>query len=479
MSDYVRFGKYLRLDKVESNFYADTYKAKFFGSNDFYKMFYLNEISSEIVEDKNTFDTLVGVIKKTSRLTHSNILKVLDLHNFNNKYSLLTEYFPNDTLLTLMNRFFKNKKAISPAIATYLVTQICDAIHYAHNEKILHGNISPVNIIITHEGLIKIKDFSLFSSLPLVTTMKNLAYKQFRYFSPEYLKNENLSPATDIYSLSVVLYEILTGSFIYNGKDAAEIVKKVKRGKYRPILEVNKRIPKELAAIIEKGLSLDPSKRFQNVSVLKRKLLKFLIKGNKIYSGQNFYTLISKALKTRIEKEIQINSTYQGLKLEDYKNTLLHVKKVAKKEDIEEDIEEVEIEIDVEEESSEELLFDNFNDQPYVNGNNDVLPEFNEEDFIPDIDENLFEDEESTSILYDEADEASISSLYTESEKSSASILPDIDNISNSILAERTATNISALINNPKKSFTFDLNNFLIGAGAGVVLGIIIGMIIS
>lgn len=379
MSEYLRYGKYLRLEADRKDFYAQGYKAKFFGSDNFYKIYSFQEILPEIANDEASFKQLMQVVRTTTKLNHANIIRILDFHDFQNCYVLMTEFYPSENLLALMSIYFKQKKSVPYVMAVYMIIQACESIDYAHNMGIIHGNLNPQNFHITHEGSLKISNFGIYQNLSGNTKVKALNFKQFRYLSPEQLENWPVTSQSDIYSLGVILYELITGKVIYSAPTMEEMVDQVVAGKFTPVLELAPNIPEELAQAIEKSLAKEPADRFDDINALKRAIYKFIIQGNKIFSNQHFYKMVSKLFHVQISAAIEANKGYEELNLDDYENLL----------------------------------------QPKIAPSDDSF-------FAPDMDGDLFDDDdEKTSILFDgvEGMEAELSGGV-----SAKDLYKDIDN---------------------------------------------------
>ncbi len=474
--EYVRYGKYLRLEPFKKEFYAQPFKAKFFGTDNFYKIFIFEEILMEIVESEQTFGDFMKVIQENSKLNHANVVRILDFHDFQECYALITEYFPHEPLISLMATYYRLQRAIPPMVAVFIATQVCEALDYTHNINIVHGNLSPLNILITHEGLIKVKDFGVFSVLSSETNVKKLNFKQFRYIAPENIVDSGITstPASDIYSLGVIMYELLTGQAIYSVGSIEELEAQVTKNEYKPIIEIAPHVPEDLAQIVEQAISHDPKKRFSNALEFKRKIQKFLIQNNKIFSTQHFYNLIGKLFQPQIQEEIEQNKRYEALQLSDYKNVLNHEE--------EDDFVPANVNEDLFDDSeATSILFDN-------------VDSLNEIDIKPQKD--LFEVNDKTSILNDEEETDFVSSqVKNQNQKYSKinSIKEQNSNKDQDLNKEKDSNGRlrnSQKITQPQKkgfvetaentnitdrsAFKFEPVSFIIGLVGGLVVGIVI-----
>jgi serine/threonine-protein kinase len=484
--NYVRYGKYLKLDYISESFYAKSYKSKFFGTDNFYKIFSFDEISKLVTEDPIIFDKFMRIIKANSKLNHSNIIKIIDFHDFQDTYALVSEYFSHEPLIALMASYFKRKKQIPVVVAVFIISQVCDAVGYAQSQEILHGNINPLNILITHEGLIKVREFSFYNNLSISTNVKALNFKQFRYIAPEKFKSNMIVAQSDVYSLAVILYEMLTGKTIYSSKDVDDLIKKITEGEFTPINKLNPEVPKELAEIVEKALSLNPEDRFENPIKFKYAIQRYLIQGHKIFSAQHFYVLMGKLFSTSISKEVQENTSYKSLNLSDFQNALK-----PSVEAIDDDFT-PELDDDLFEGDNDKtsILFDNIEDIDSVDEieslKDNNTPPKKELDSPPDFlaNENIYDDDDEKTNILDE-DEAS--SMYEEDEKTN--ILNDEDDLEDAVEEEVPAKNTpkqsrrkdknkdkdrekEELVKLLNDESNFNIKSFIIGLIVGLVIGV-------
>ncbi len=457
MTEFVRYGKYLRLDSLKKEFFAQSYKAMFFGTDDFYKVFLFQEILPEIAENRDTFEHLMKVIQKTSKLNHANIMRILDFHDFQTTYALINEYFPHEQLITLMSTYYKLGKSIPPVIAVYIAVQVCEALDYTHNMDVIHGNLSPLNILITHEGLIKVKDFDIFSNLSQETRIQKMNFKQYRYLPPEKIQGKPTTPQSDIYNLGVIMYELIAGQAIYSGNSMDELVTQILSGKFKPILELSPNISEDLAKVVEKAISIDPADRYKSATEFKFKLQKFLIQNNKIFSSQLFYSLISKLFQPQIELEIEQNKSYENLQLNSYSNKLKTIQEsddymaVEPDEDLFDDNEKTSI------------LFDNIEEELKT-----PLPK-----------KELFDENEKTNILNDEEEtsQQNYAQLPFNNDNSQQirEITPKNDVKPQNKITSAQKEEVTNITEGQKSSF--DIKSFLFGLIAGIILGLAVGFL--
>ena len=197
-------------------------------------------------------------------LSHPNIVQVFDRgESEDGRFYIAMEYVAGGTLA---ERILEDG-SFSPAVAAAVAAQIAQALGAAHERGMVHRDVKPQNVLVTAEGDVKVADFGIAHSA-VVETRGDQVLGTAKYMSPEQARGEALTPASDLYSLGVVLYEMLTGSVPFEAdSDVGLCVKHVQEAP-RPPKEVDERVPEGLNAIVMKLLDKDPSRRYANASAL-------------------------------------------------------------------------------------------------------------------------------------------------------------------------------------------------------------------
>jgi serine/threonine-protein kinase len=174
------------------------------------------------------------------------------------------------TLLRQRGRF-----AIEEAIP--LMVQACAGIGYAHRAGLVHCDVKPHNMLVTPDRRLKVTDFGIARALATIhpEERSEVVWGSPQYFSPEQAAGEAPSPASDVYSLGIVLYETLTGSLPFNAATPEELGRMHLEAQPHPIHEYLPEIPEMLEQIVDKVLAKEPSARYRTADQLGRVLLKF------------------------------------------------------------------------------------------------------------------------------------------------------------------------------------------------------------
>ena len=158
-----------------------------------------------------------------------------------------------------------------------LMVQACAGIGYAHRAGLVHCDIKPHNMLVTPEGKLKVTDFGIARALASINPNEryDVVWGSPQYFSPEQAAGNPPSPASDVYSLGVILYEMLTGRLPFESSDPSTLAKMHREQIPRSSMQVNTKIPEQLDVILMKVLSKEPSSRYRTADQLGRILLAF------------------------------------------------------------------------------------------------------------------------------------------------------------------------------------------------------------
>lgn len=204
-------------------------------------------------------------------LSHGNIVPVFELGQDGDTWFIVMEYVDGWDLRTILRRARANDQTISEELALYVVTQVCQGLDYAHNRKdeqgrdlhIVHRDISPANILISRDGDVRIVDFGIATAKRRINqTLTGELRGKFAYMSPEQALGQSVDRRSDIFSLGVVLYEMLAGTRPFDGDSDMEVLGKVQRAQYLPLQAHRPDLSAEVCALIERALSNAPQDRF-------------------------------------------------------------------------------------------------------------------------------------------------------------------------------------------------------------------------
>ena len=211
--------------------------------------------------------------RAAANLSHPNIVTVHDFGLDAGRLFIVMEYVPGTDLKSVLQR--RGHLSIDDGLA--LMVQACAGVGYAHRAGLIHCDIKPHNMLITPDKRLKVTDFGIARALASIYPEEKaeVVWGSPQYFSPEQAAGEAPSPASDVYSLGIVLYEIFTGQLPFVASSAAELIRLHRDAPPPPPRQYNPLIPPALEQILFKVLSKEPAARYRTADQFGRVLVTF------------------------------------------------------------------------------------------------------------------------------------------------------------------------------------------------------------
>lgn len=211
--------------------------------------------------------------KAVANLSHPNIVTIHDFGLDINRLFIVMEFVPG----TDLKRMLKRRRRFSISETISLLIQTCAGVGYAHRAGLVHCDIKPQNILITPDQHLKVVDFGIARALASIQTDEKteIVWGSPQYFSPEQAAGKAPSPASDVYSLGVVMYEMLTGQSPFTHGTSTELARQHRQVMPISPRELNPAIPPILEQIMLKVLAKEPSERYRTADQLGRILITF------------------------------------------------------------------------------------------------------------------------------------------------------------------------------------------------------------
>ena len=211
--------------------------------------------------------------QSAANLNHPNIVNIYDWGNEGDVYYIVMEYVEGRDLKEIL----RSEGRLLPERAAEIAAEVCAALQFAHRSNLVHRDIKPHNIFITNIGQVKVMDFGIArEGNGGGITQTGMVMGTPQYISPEQAQGLAVDGRSDIYSLGIVLYEMLTGQVPFDDPNPVTITYKQVREDPMPPSVVDPEIPATLEAIVMKAMSKNPANRFQNAQEMKADLLRFL-----------------------------------------------------------------------------------------------------------------------------------------------------------------------------------------------------------
>lgn len=214
--------------------------------------------------------------KAAANLSHPNLVTIYDFGYDQQRLYIVMEYVPGKDL----NSIIQDKGRLSIEAGLELGIKACKGIGYAHRAGLVHCDVKPHNLLVTADHQLKVTDFGIARALASINPneQSDVVWGSPQYFSPEQASGDPPSPASDVYSLGVVLYLVFTGQLPFIGKSTSELARLHRSAKPIPPKELNPFLPDELEEVILKVLSKEPSARYRTADQLGRVLQMILEK---------------------------------------------------------------------------------------------------------------------------------------------------------------------------------------------------------
>ena len=205
-----------------------------------------------------------------SNLSHPNIVEVYDVGEEEGQHYIVMEHIEGKTLKQLL----KKRDVLTLSEVIDIMTQLTDGISHAHESYIIHRDIKPQNIMILDDGKIKITDFGIAMALNATQlTQTNSVMGSVHYLPPEQASGKNATIKSDIYSMGILMYELLTGNVPFRGDNAVEIALKHMKDKIPSVRKQDPSIPQSVENILLKATAKNPRNRYDSAKEMHEDLL--------------------------------------------------------------------------------------------------------------------------------------------------------------------------------------------------------------
>jgi serine/threonine protein kinase len=269
-ADDTILGKYKIVRRLSAGGMAEVFLAKQVGIGGFEKLVALKRIQRQLLETRHqAIELFLNEAKIAGRLTHPNIVQVLDVGEVQGALYLAMEYVHGKDLRNVIRKLQQGRAIMPLGEALYVVREVAQALHHAYwstdmtgqRLSVVHRDVSPQNVILSYDGTVKLLDFGVAISA-VTERAETMIVGKWLYMSPETTMNDQIDHRSDLFSLGVILYLLCSGYMPFTGREPKEIVKKIRAGQYKPLREIVP-VPERLAVLVGRLLSPNPDDRPQ------------------------------------------------------------------------------------------------------------------------------------------------------------------------------------------------------------------------
>jgi len=274
------FGPYVLLQKLASGGMAEIYKAKMAGAGGFEKTVAIKKILPEYCADAEFIQMLIDEAKLAARLNHGNIVQVLNLERIGEHWAVVLEYVDGIDLFRLERVLEQHERRLGVDECVHIVKEILIALDFVHRSTdengtllgLVHCDVAPSNVMVSIGGEVKLIDFGVARATGLAEIEGRMPGGKVRYRAPEQARGEEFDLRADIYSVAVVLWELLAGERIYESMVLEEIAARVSKADIPDISSIRDDLPDGLVRVLRRALHQDPRYRYPHSAAFLRAL---------------------------------------------------------------------------------------------------------------------------------------------------------------------------------------------------------------
>jgi serine/threonine-protein kinase len=229
-----------------------------------------DEFEEDVIQEiKGRFFTEAEI---AGQLSHPSIVTIYDVGDDGDLTYMAMEYLEGKDL----DKFVSKKTLLPLPKALDLVSRVAEALAFAHEASVIHRDIKPANIMLLDSGGVKVTDFGIAKAISSSRTRTGVILGTPNYMSPEQIMGQKIDHRSDIFSLGVLFYQLLTGELPFRGENLSNLLYQITQVRHPSVREINPKIPKACEQIIDKALTKNPDNRFQSAAEM-AKLLKLLL----------------------------------------------------------------------------------------------------------------------------------------------------------------------------------------------------------
>jgi eukaryotic-like serine/threonine-protein kinase len=300
--------RYRVIDRLASGGMAEVFIAESAGIEGFKKTVAIKRVLPHLSEKKRFIAMFLDEARLSAHLSHSNVVQVFDIGVGDNTYFIVMEYVDGADLKQVIKFVRDQNKPFPVEQAVYICAKMCEGLAYAHemvSEKgeslhVVHRDVSPPNVLLSKHGEIKIVDFGLAkASTQLEKSEAGIIKGKFSYLAPEAAHGHEVDARADIFAVGIILWEMLAGRRLFQGKTDYETVKQVQTAQVPSISKINRAADEHLESIIRRTLVVDREERYASARSLGRDLTRYLYRLGKPVSAFDIAELVRGPMQLR------------------------------------------------------------------------------------------------------------------------------------------------------------------------------------
>ena len=305
--------RYVLYKKVARGGMAEIYLGKQVGQDGFQRVCCIKRILPHHIDQAEYVKMFRDEAHIGKRLQHANIVRVEGFEELKDSYAIIMEFVNGGDLRALLSHCERQNVRLSIPMALFIIAEAARGLHYAHTKiddltgkpmGIIHRDISPQNILISFEGEVKVTDFGIADAQNKLTETKpGIVKGKYAYMSPEQITSGNVDARTDIFALTIVLWEMLAMKRLFQGESEFKTIEMVRSVHIdKDLRDLNPRVDRALYKIIQKGLSKKANHRYKDASEFEKSLRNYIHSKYSNFTVNDLSEFVKNILKERSEK---------------------------------------------------------------------------------------------------------------------------------------------------------------------------------
>lgn len=326
------YGRYLLIDRVSVGGMAEVFKAMTVGLSGFQKILAIKRVLPNIAAEEGFIKMFVDEANIAGILHHANIAQIYDLGAIDDSFFIAMEYVEGRDLRAIFDKIKKLQRPLPPEMSAFICARILSGLDYAHHKldasnrplNIVHRDVSPPNILVSYDGDVKLIDFGIAKAAKKVSkTQAGVLKGKFGYMSPEQVRGMSVDGRSDVFSVGIVLWEMLAHKRLFVGETDFQTLEKVRGMEITPPSRIRPEVPGGLDTIVMKALERDVKRRYASAGEMAHELKRLLYNQQEVFTERSLSNWMREVFadevttnKARMEEIEKIDFSLMGIDLE-------------------------------------------------------------------------------------------------------------------------------------------------------------------
>ena len=326
--------RYEVIERLDAGGMAEVFRGRAISIEGFEKKVAIKRVLPHLAKNQKFVNMFLDEAKLSLFLDHANVVSVFDLGRAADTYFIVMEFIDGANLKKVLEWSRRNKHPVPVEVAAYIAIEVCKGLDYAHTKRdpngeglnIVHRDISPPNVLLSRQGEVKVTDFGLAKAQSQIeVTDPGVVKGKFGYLSPEAAIGEEVTPATDVFAVGIVLWEMLAGRRLFQGKTDLETLQLVRKAEIPPLREFNAETPPALEEICRAALARAPGDRIQSAREMGTQLSRFLFKQGVSVTSYDVAAYVTRVMDDEVPSEDSDQRRIMSTVIQDEINKLIRI----------------------------------------------------------------------------------------------------------------------------------------------------------